>query len=143
MDRILPLWHTYINNLNSKVNKLHLKDVLSTSYKIGRKYILFLKINIYYAFSELFMWSNGFRKFEESFHCFVWLCLSISINIIFVKMVWLKKERIMHVVACNNGLLYFWVRFWGGGVMYMCAITVYSFNWPWTFGPVSVSDNYK
>lgn len=37
----------------------------------------------------------------------LWLCLSISINIIFVKMVWLKKERIMHVVACNNGLFYF------------------------------------
>ena len=34
------------------------------------------------------------ENLKNFFHSFVWLCLSISINIIFVKMVWLKKESV-------------------------------------------------
>ena len=50
MGRILPLWYTDINSLNNKVNKLDLKDVLRTSYKIGRKYIF--KKYIYIVHSQ-------------------------------------------------------------------------------------------
>lgn len=87
-------------NLNRKINKLDLKDVLSTSYTTRRKYIK--NKNTYVTFPELSILSNSFRKFEEGFHCLVWLCLSISINIIFLSMVWPKEESLRQEFAWSS-----------------------------------------